>query len=169
MKDSFLAAMAEFRAEGRGAPGEHSIIAGEMRQYGDMWHTDEGFATYVAELRAQALEETPRPSHFVPCTTFWWVEGAEYLGRIAVRHRLNEHLLEEGGHIGYDVRALGPPAWSRHRDAPRCAPVRGVARHREGPADLRRRQRGLAQVIEACGGVLEDERNGVLRFWVPTT
>jgi predicted acetyltransferase len=169
VKDSFLAAMAEFRAEGRGAPGEHSMIAGEMRQYGDTWGTDEGFATYVTELRAQALEETPRPAHFVPCTTFWWVDGPEYLGRIAVRHRLNEHLLEEGGHIGYDVRT------SARRRGHATAMLRAVLPY---AASLGIEKALLTcdddnvpsrKVIEACGGVLEDERNGVLRFWVPTT
>src|SRR4051794_3639054 len=105
VKESFLAAMTEFRAEGRGAPGEHSMIAGEMRQYGDTWHTDEGFATYVTELRAQALEETPGPPPFVPGTPFGGVGGRESRGGTAVRPRLNEHLFEEGGHVGYDVRA----------------------------------------------------------------
>jgi predicted acetyltransferase len=27
---------------------------------------------------------------------------------------------------------------------------------------------GSRKVIEGCGGVLEDERDGTLRFWVPT-
>jgi predicted acetyltransferase len=146
VKDSFLVAMAEFAAEGRGVPGERSMIASEMREHGATWHTDEGFARYVEDLRAQALEETPRPAHFVPCTTFWWVDGPEYLGRIAVRHRLTPHLLEEGGHIGYDVRPI----------------EKALVTCDAGNA-------GSRKVIEANGGVLEDERNGVLRFWVPTT
>ena len=169
VKDSFLAAMAEFRAEGRGAPGEHSMIAGEMRTYGDTWDSDAGFADYVEALRAQSLEETPRPAHFVPCTTFWWVEGPEYLGRIAVRHRLNAHLLEEGGHVGYDVRALARRrghATAMLRAVLPCAASLGIEK-----ALLTCDDDNLAsrRVIEACGGVLEGERNGVLRFWVPTT
>jgi predicted acetyltransferase len=169
VKDSFLAAMAEFAAEGRGAPGEHSMIASEMREFGATWSTDEGFDAYVSALRAQALEETPRPAHFVPCTTFWWVDGTEYLGRIAVRHRLTPHLLEEGGHIGYDVRA------SARRRGHATAMLRAVLPY---AASLGIEKALLTcdadndasrAVIEANGGVLEDERNGVLRFWVPTT
>src|SRR5690242_3199976 len=34
----------------------------------------------------------------------WWVDGDEYLGRIAIRHRLTAQLRASGGHIGYDVR-----------------------------------------------------------------
>ena len=59
---------------------------------------------YTADLNAQALPETRRPPGHVPCTTWWWVEGDTYLGRIALRHQLNANLLEVGGHIGYDVR-----------------------------------------------------------------
>jgi predicted acetyltransferase len=63
-----------------------------------------GFAAYVASLLADRLEETPRPPGFVPATTLWYVEGATYLGRLAIRHRLTPALRERGGHIGYDVR-----------------------------------------------------------------
>ncbi len=169
VKTSFLAAMAEFRAEGRGAPGERSMIASEMRAYGPTWDTDEGFAVYVTELRAQALEETPRPEGWVPCTTFWWIEGRAYLGRIAVRHRLNEYLLEEGGHIGYDV-----PASARRRGHA-TAMLRAVLPYaaslgiEKALLTCDDDNAGSRAVIETCGGVLEDERGGVLRFWVPTT
>ena len=39
---------------------------------------------------------------------FWLVddEKAYFIGEIAVRHRLNEALLQRGGHIGYGVRYL---------------------------------------------------------------
>jgi predicted acetyltransferase len=169
VKESFLAAMAEFRAEGRGAPGERSMIASEMQQYGDTWHSDEGFETYVRELRAQGLEDTPRPEGRVPCTTFWWIDGHEYLGRIAVRHRLTAHLLEDGGHIGYDVRA------SARRRGHATAMLRAVLPYaasvgiEKALVTCDAGNVGSRTVIEACGGVLEDERNGVLRFWLPTT
>jgi predicted acetyltransferase len=169
VKDSFLVAMAEFAAEGRGVPGERSMIASEMREHGATWHTDEGFARYVEDLRAQALEETPRPAHFVPCTTFWWVDGPEYLGRIAVRHRLTPHLLEEGGHIGYDVRPtarLRGHATAMLREVLPYAAGIGIEK---ALVTCDAGNAGSRKVIEANGGVLEDERNGVLRFWVPTT
>src|SRR5262245_16245778 len=85
VQQSFLAAMAEFRAEGRGTPADRSMIGHENRTYGDTWHTPEGFATYVSELRADALESTPRPEGRVPSTTLWYISGADYLGRLAIR------------------------------------------------------------------------------------
>jgi predicted acetyltransferase len=101
---SFLDAMAEFRAEGRGAADDNTMIGAEIRAWAASWATPEAFARFVADLRAQALEDTPRPAGYVPSTTLWWVDGEDYLGRIAIRHRLTPTLRERGGHIGYDVR-----------------------------------------------------------------
>jgi predicted acetyltransferase len=67
---SFLAAMAEFRAEGRGGTDDHSTVGEDHR-------------SWAAE---------------------WWVDGAEYLGRVGIRNRLTPALRERGGHIGYDIR-----------------------------------------------------------------
>ncbi|MEH0845878.1 GNAT family N-acetyltransferase [Micromonospora sp. CPCC 205711] len=168
VRASFLAAMAEFRAEGRGARQDHTMVGAEIREYADSWHRPEVFARFVADLRAQVHEETPRPAGFVPCTTLWWVEGDDYLGRIAIRHRLTPSLLEVGGHIGYDVRA--------------SARRRGHATAMLGAALPVAYRLGIVsalvtcdtdnvasrRVIERNGGILEDERQGKLRFWVPT-
>lgn len=101
---SFLAAMDEFVAEGRGRDDDETMIGWEIRTYRDRWHTAAGFADYVAELRAEADEHTPRPPGIVPCTTLWWVDQHDYLGRLAIRHRLTPRLAQVGGHIGYDIR-----------------------------------------------------------------
>ena len=41
---------------------------------------------------------------FVPETIFWFVDKNEYIGRVAIRHTLTEHLRQTGGQIGYEVR-----------------------------------------------------------------
>ena len=56
----------------------------------------------VRWLRGQVMEDSPRPDGHVPSTTLWWVDGTEYLGRIAIRH--TARLRDVGGHIGYDIR-----------------------------------------------------------------
>ena len=165
---SFLAAMSEFRAERRGGPDDDSMIGSELRAFGADWEAPEAFAGYVEHLRAQALEETARPPGWVPCTTLWYVEASTYLGRLAIRHRLTPQLLEVGGHIGYDVR---PTARRRgHATAMLRAalPVaRGLGIDR-ALVTCDTDNVGSRRVIEANGGVLEDERHGKLRFWVPT-
>jgi predicted acetyltransferase len=167
---SFLRAMAGFAAEGRGGPDDYSMIGQDLREWGPRWGDEDVFAEYVEAVRAQALEETPRPPGFVRSTTMWWAEDDEYLGRIVLRHRLTERLLEVGGHIGYDV----PPEHRRAGHATAmlrtflvlCAKVHGLDRVLVtcDPDNVASRK-----VIEACGGVLEDERSGKLRFWVPTS
>jgi predicted acetyltransferase len=114
------------------------------------------------------LEGSPRPAGHVPATALWWTEGAEYLGRLAIRHRLTPRLLTIGGHIGYDVR---PTARRRGHATAMLAAALPMA-HELG-IDLALVTCDVAniasrKVIEANGGVLEDERDGKLRFWVPT-
>jgi predicted acetyltransferase len=167
VRESFLAAMREFAAEGRGAPTDRTMVGDEIRDHAATWSSPDGFAGYVRQLRGQAAEDAPRPEWFVPCTTLWWVEGTDYLGRIAVRHRLTDRLLEVGGHIGYDVR---PTARRRgHATAMLAAalPVAAGLGIESALVTCDSDNVGSRRVIEANGGVLEDERGGNLRFWVP--
>jgi predicted acetyltransferase len=166
--DSFLAAMAEFGAEERGAPADGSMIGREIREFGHRWALPEGFAAYVDWVKAQALEDTPRPEGHVPSTTLWWVQDDQYLGRIAIRHRLTPHLLEVGGHIGYDVRQSARRrghATAMLRAALPVAHGLGIERALVTCDDTNTASR---KVIEANGGVFDDQRGDKLRFWVPT-
>lgn len=165
---SFLAGMADFQAEGRGAPDDHSMVGQEIRANRESWPDPVAFAAYVAELRADARPESPRPAGHVACTNLWWIEGDQYLGRLAIRHELTPWLLEEGGHIGYDV----PPAARRKghatamlRAALPLARELGIERVLV-TCDVT--NIGSRAVIEANDGQLEDERNGKLRFWITT-
>jgi len=168
VRRSFLAGMAEFIAEGRGVDEDNTMVGDEIRDFSGSWHTVHGFAAYVDVLRADSLPETTRPAGYVPCTTWWWVEGREYFGRIAVRHRLTEKLREVGGHIGYDVR---PTARGRGHATAMLRAVLPMA-HALGinPALVTCDTVNVAsrRVIEKNGGQLEDERSGKLRYWLPT-
>ena len=166
---SFLKAIAEFQAEGRGDADDHSMIGRDIRINSATWDRPAAFAEYTNELRAQTLEDAPRPAGHVPCTTLWWVEGDEFLGRLAIRHRLTEWLRNVGGHIGYDVR----PSARRQGHATAMLRAALPVAHELGIDDVLLTcdvdNVASRKVIEANGGRFEDEREGKLRFWVVTT
>jgi predicted acetyltransferase len=166
---SFAAALAEFREEGRGAAYDNSNIGRYLRDHTDALHDDAAFATFVAAINADRLEDSPRAEGFVPATELWWVDGNEFLGRIVVRHRLTPVLLEMGGHIGYDVR---PSARRLGHATEMLRQALGVA-HELGidPALITcdYDNVGSRTVIERNGGVFEDRRGSKLRFWAPTS
>lgn len=168
-RTSFLAAMAEFRAEGRGGAGDISSIGADLRERWGKWDSAAGFADYLAALRNEADPNGIRPHGYVQSTTWWWVEGEEFLGRIALRHTLTERLRAHGGHIGYDVRPSARRrghATAMLREVLPLALAVGVTPSALLTCDSD--NVASAKVIEANGGVLADEVGGLRRYWVPT-
>jgi predicted acetyltransferase len=168
LQESYLQGWAEFAAEGRGLPDDHSALGYECERFAATWHSTSGFATFVDFLTKSALEETPRADDWVPQTTFWYVDADRYLGSIRIRHRLTPGLLEEGGHIGYDVRPsarLQGHATAMLALALEFAASLGLE-HVLLTCD--EDNVGSRRVIEANGGVYEDSRVGKRRYWVAT-
>ncbi len=131
---------------------------------------DAGCAAFVAERLRYADPAATLPPGQVACTFFWLLDGTgdEVVGFLAVRHALNDHLLEQGGHVGYSVR---PSARGRGHA------TRALRLGLDHAAAL-----GLDRVLLTCepgnvasrrtieraGGVHEDTRAGRQRFWVAT-
>jgi len=168
LRDSYLDAWAEFAAEGRGTPDDHSALGFEAGRFAERWNSVEGFSDFVDYLIASGDPEVPPADGWVKQTTFWFVDGDRYLGSIRVRHSLNEMLLEEGGHIGYDVR---PTARRRGYATQMLAGVLPFAHSLAISSALvtcDTENVASRRVIERCGGQYEDTRNGKMRFWVTT-
>lgn len=97
LKDSYLSALQEYKSA--------SIPLDEgVREFeGD-------FEKYVQHLKDESRGINMEPGR-VPQTTYWITDKDGYVGRISIRHELNEKLLKVGGHIGYGVipskRGLG--------------------------------------------------------------
>jgi predicted acetyltransferase len=61
---------------------------------------------FVAYLKQVLTDQARQPCERgrVASSWFWLVDGATYLGRVSLRHRLNPRLRRSGGHIGYEIR-----------------------------------------------------------------
>jgi predicted acetyltransferase len=93
---------------------------------------------------------------FVPQSKFWITLGDLYVGRLDIRHRLNEKLLSFGGHIGYDIR----PSMRRRGFGTRALAL-GLVEARKLGIDrvlVTTSEYNVAsrKIIEANGGVLEN-------------
>lgn len=155
---SFVAALGEYQGEGR-------LLGLDPIELADR----KAFRAYVATRRAASDRSADRPADRVPETVLWYVDRASFIGHLSIRHELNEWLFEVGGHIGYDVR----PAARRqgHAGAMLAASLPLARRLGIGPALVTCDSDNVPsrRVIEKCGGVLEDERRGHLRYWIRTS
>lgn len=148
--------------------GEHQ--AGSGLHADDDVDSAAGFAAWVERLVTSADPAVPVEPDRVHCTYWWIVEDRTVAGSIALRHELNDFLLDAGGHIGYSIR----PSARR----------RGLATYAVGEVLKNARLLGIDRVlitcdvtneasrrtIERCGGVQEDIRDTeigtVRRFWI---
>lgn len=165
VRPSFLAAIEEFRVDTAYPPSWFVLNVDEEARTGD----EAAFDRYVARVLSETQEEVAAANGFVPATTLWWVSGEEFLGRLAIRHRLNADLLTQGGHIGYDVR---PGARRRgHATAMLRAALPLAASLGIAAALLTCDETNLGsrRVIEANGGRYQDSVGIKRRYWVPTT
>ncbi len=163
--ESFLQAMAEFVAEG----AEFSQTAAWIEHNAPGWQDPDVFASFVEAVQADALPDTPRLDWHVPCTTLWWIEGEDYLGRLAIRHELNDFLLDVGGHIGYDVRPTRRREGHATEMLTQALPWARALGIDPALVTCDDDNVGSIRVIEAAGGVLEDVRRTKRRYWVPTS
>lgn len=162
LRTSFLAAVAEFRAD-RDFPVPWFVQDVDPGALTD----PAAFAAYVRRVLGERTQAGVRAG-FVPMTTLWWADGDRFLGRLAVRHRLTPELERFGGHIGYDVR----PGARRlgHATAMLAAALPIARRLGVDPALVMcdRPNAASRRVIEANGGRLLDLTERKRRYLVPT-
>jgi predicted acetyltransferase len=115
------------------------------------------------------------PDHFVPNTYFVGVVDETIVGRLSLRHTLNESLARIGGHIGYGVipsqRKKGYATAMVRQVIPFCRRI-GIA---EALISCDEENMGSRKVVETCGGIFEANvqcpDSGLLmrRYWLKTT
>jgi predicted acetyltransferase len=125
-------------------------------------HFEDGMSLdrYLEILEAREHDANLPPDQ-VPCSFLFAFDGDRIVGRVTIRHRLNESLRRVGGHIGYVV----VPEFRRQGYA--TAMLRLALRFAHDRIGLDRvlvtcddGNVGSIRVIENNGGVLEDIVSG---------
>ena len=171
--ESVLEAIHEYHAEGRHVELDATPL-----------EDPEEFARYCDALNSAAarpgepdfyfarLNGTPPPGEwvdgYVPQTVLWWAAGDEFLGRLSIRHRLTPHLLYHGGNIGFEVRPSARRQGHASAMLAAALPLAAELGIDSARVDCETDNVPSRRVIEATGGVLDEERDGSYFFWVPT-
>lgn len=159
------AALRDFLADFAEA-GESQIPA----YFGDPdWSHAEIVETFAMQSRGEGLEKG-----WVPGTTLFLVHEGRMLGVANLRHRLTDHLLRFGGHVGFSVR----PSERCKGHATRL--LEEVKEYARGNLGIERllvtcdaANVASARVIDKCGGVFEGEsfyepiQRSIRRYWIP--
>jgi predicted acetyltransferase len=80
----------------------HKVMAEDGRLFGLAFSAGLSWDAYLKTLEDHR-NGVNLPERFVPSTFLVADVAGEIVGRTSIRHRLNEVLLHEGGHIGYAV------------------------------------------------------------------
>jgi predicted acetyltransferase len=145
-------------------------MAAEGFVFGLGYSPDMSFDDYIKQLEDHRAGVN-LPERFVPSSFLVAEVGGEIVGRTSIRHRLNDFLLQEGGHIGYGVL----PAHRRRGYATEILRqsliiVRSIGIDRV-LVTCDDDNIGSIRTIESCGGKLENvvttERPAPLRrYWI---
>ena len=153
-KEAILEMMAEFERE-------------QAAHDGGFWNADNFVYEEWLEENLQAEAGLNIPENWVPAIQLLSFDVAgQALGFLNLRLRLNDYLLENGGHIGYSIRPSERGkgyAKEALRQGLQVAKEKNIKKvlvtcSTENPASR--------AVIVVNGGAFEDVRNGVERYWI---
>ncbi len=127
--------------------------------------------TYEEWLAMTVDIETKAPQGFVEAHTYFLVDAeGTILGAINIRHRLNEYLLNYGGHIGYGIRPSARRQGHAARMLAMALPLTKALGVDRALVCCLKANEGSARTIQRNGGVLENEvfegDRLVQRYWI---
>jgi predicted acetyltransferase len=164
-KDSFIGAVKEFQAKAETNDRSKRYVELSVQEL------EKDFDTYVQREKGRSLGQD-LPTGYVPETTYWLVDGDEFIGRVSIRHQLTEHLREIGGHIGYDIRPSKRRQGYGNKILELALPKAKELGIQKALLTCDETNVSSRKIIEKNGGILENKVNnpetGIdkLRFWI---
>jgi predicted acetyltransferase len=150
----------------------HRATSPEVPSFLHYYREDMPFPAYL-EVLAEMERGEHLPPDQVPSTFLFAFAGTRIVGRVSIRHSLNQFLERLGGHIGYVV----VPEFRRRGYATTI--LRMSLRIASGQLGIRRilltcndDNIGSIRTIEKCGGILENIVSGPhvqtpkRRYWI---
>ncbi|HET7080157.1 MAG TPA: GNAT family N-acetyltransferase [Chloroflexia bacterium] len=129
------------------------------------------FAGFVRDLLERGDPAQAVPGR-MPEMIYWLIDDGEYIGRVSIRHAVNDWVRTIGGHIGYEIRP------SRRRRGYGTLILRLALPHAREMGITRvlitcdEDNIGSKKIIEANGGRFESavtapgQRSRKLRYWI---
>lgn len=108
----------------------------------------------------------------MPATMYWLIDNEQYIGRVSIRHVLNNRLMKEGGHIGYAIRPSKRKMGYGKKIFELALPKAKEIGITKALVTCDESNMGSRKIIESCGGKLEDitlispARPRKMRFWI---
>lgn len=164
-KNSYLAALKEFQAEGR-----YSFI--------DANDVEKNFDDFIAKLNGgkrnlhKPYKDWVEP---VPETVLWLTKDDEFIGTLNIRHRLNWHLEKWGGHLNFVIRPSMRGKGFGKKLLQKAIPYISYLGIDKALITIDPKDEAGNKIIQFCGAVYEDtvdatdkfpERN---RYWLDCT
>lgn len=152
--------------------GAHAEVRPEGHDFALFFDEEPSYAAWLARIERQTRGIVPQP-HLVKSDYLLAEVDGQIVGRVSIRHVLNERLHHQGGHVGYVVR----PAF-RRRGYATAMLQQGLARLAGLGVDpalvtCNDDNHASAVIIERAGGIVEnvvlaDGDVALRRYWVPT-
>jgi predicted acetyltransferase len=153
----------------------HRATTAEVPNFLHYYEEGMPFGRYLEILEQHTHGENVPPGH-VPSTFLFAFQGSRIVGRVSIRHELNEFLLRIGGHIGYTVvsefRRRGYATEMLRQSLAIAGQRLGLTRVLVTCDD---NNVGSMRTIEKNGGVLENVVTGPdldtpkRRYWIDTS
>lgn len=164
-KESFLQALEELHQEDRCTDYKIPDLRKNFKSFVARLHTERGRPHQYLQEWVEA----------VPETVLWMVKDGEYLGTVAIRHRLNWHLERWGGHMHFMLRPSMRGKGFGRKMLLKAIPFANYLGIEKALITVDPENKAAIRILESCGAKFEDELAATeqfparRRYWIDCT